>query len=227
MLSFLSVSLVFSALTFSVASAQGTGVNVNANIKIKTDTGINVDRKESDERGNATSSYEKTKLRGNATSTEAKDRNDDKDTDDNSKGKLMSELHRSTVASFVQKLLDVADREGGIGAQVRLIAQAQNNSASTSAEAIKKVEKRNKLKTLFFGSDYKNLGALRSEITKTNNNIEQLKNLLDKTTDIADRAELSAQIKVLEALQLKTDAFVKANESSFSLFGWFNKAISE
>jgi hypothetical protein len=125
------------------------------------------------------------------------------------------------VATFVQNLLDVANREGGIGAQVRVIAQEQNDSASTSARAITNVENKGKFSTFFFGSDYTSLGQLRSEMVTTQNNIDQLKNLLSKVTSDANKAELSAQITVLENSQVQTDAFVKAHENSFSLFGWF------
>ena len=107
------------------------------------------------------------------------------------------------------------------------MAQSQNDSASTTAEAMTKVEDRGALRTLFFGSDYKNLGVIKSEIVTAENNINQLKNLLAKTTSDTDKAELTAQIKVLEDSKVKVDAFVKTHESSFSLFGWFTKIFAK
>lgn len=53
------------------------------------------------------------------------------------------------------------------------------------------------LQTFFFGSDYKNLGVIRSELATTTNNINKLKSLLDQTINDADRAELNTQIQSL------------------------------
>jgi len=170
---------------------------------------------------------DKEEIRGNSTSTEAKDKeNEDAiNTDDknDNEDESISDDHRDVVASFVQSLLMVADREGGIGERVREIARTQNDSASTTARALKKVENRGALRTFFFGSDYKNLGAIRSEIAKTSANIEKLKTLLNQTTNDTDRAQLNTQITALEAEQAKIDTFVKDHEDTFSLFGWFNR----
>ena len=114
----------------------------------------------------------------------------------------------------------VADREGGIGQQVKVIAQQQNDSKEKVAESIDKVEKRGKVKTFFFGSDYKNLGDLRSEMVKTRNQIDQLKRLADKAENDQDKAELQSQIQVLEQEQTNINNFITSNESKFSLFGW-------
>lgn len=206
---FLSAAVLLSGAMFSVASAEGIGSG-SVNATVKADVQVGLDARD-DTRGNATSSAA-VEERGNATSTDA-----------NAEGQLTAESHRSTVATFVRNLLDVADREGGIGAEIRVIAQEQNDSASTSAEAIAKVESRNALTTILFGSDYKNLGVLRSELATTTNHIERLKNLLDKTTNEADKAELSAQIQGLEDSKVRVDAFVQAHENAFSFFGWFIK----
>lgn len=137
-------------------------------------------------------------------------------------GQTNAQLHRSVVANFVQTLVRVADREGGIGEQVRVIAQQQNQSASTTAVALEKVENRGKIKTFLIGSDYKNLGALRSELVQTRNRIEQLTRLADKATS-ADKADLLQQIKNLQQEQTWIENFIKTNENKFSLFGWLVK----
>lgn len=165
-------------------------------------------------KGNATSTANRN---DNATSTNEKNKNA------TSTGQLTALEHRSNVASFVKSLLAVANREGGIGAQVRVVAQSQNNSASTTENAIRKVENRSRFQTFLFGSDYKSLGKLRSEMVTTQNNIDQLNNLITRAESDADKAELLAQVKVLEDSQVRVDAFVKAHESSFSLFGWLVK----
>jgi hypothetical protein len=206
------IAFTLSAASFSVASAQ---VGVNANARVNVDLGLDADT-----RGNATSSAQ-TSVRGNATSTAAAS------STHSGNGQLTAEEHRSTVSKTVQSLLSVADREGGIGAEVRIIAMQQSSVASTSAQAIEKVEKKGKFSTFLFGTDYKSIGELRSAMVTTKNNIAQLKALLTRTESSADRAELEAQIEVLEDSQVELEAFIEANESSFSLFGWLTKRLAQ
>ncbi len=216
-------------------SAAGIGANANIEVGIKTNISSNsVNARASTSatvKGNATSSAMRNEnasdsyTRGNSTSSAARNQHDSSTSSTN--GELMSETHRSTVATFVRSLLAVADREGGIGTQVRAVAQSQNNSASTTATAMTKIEGRGSFHTFFAGNDYKNLGVIRSEIATTSANIAKLKTLLSQTTSDADRAELNVQIKALEDEQVKIEAYVKANEDKFSLFGWFNRLFVE
>ena len=142
------------------------------------------------------------------------------------KGQITAEQHRSTVANFVQNLLQVADREGGIGQQVRVIAQQQNQSASTTIQAMEKVQTRNKVQTFLFGSDYKNLGTLRSETVQTRNRLEQLNRLMENVQNEGDKTELQSQVQTLEQEQTKIESFIKAQEGKFSLFGWLVKLFN-
>lgn len=221
---FLSAAVLLLVVTFSVASAEGVDSgNANANVK-KVNAQTELNERNSDNRDeNATTT------RGNATSTAAVERNrgNATSTNSNSNGQRTAEAHRSAVSSFVQSLLDVADREGGIGTQVRVIAQAQQDSATTTASAIERVESRNALKTFLIGSDYKNLGVLRSEMVKMQNNLNQLKTLLGSTTDSTDQATIDAQIQALEQEQTNIRSFITAREKSFSLFGWFSKLFAK
>lgn len=165
--------------------------------------------------------------RGNATSSMARDRHDDEQatsTDEDSEDTITPEEHRSKVAEFVKSLLEVADREhGGIGDEVRVVARTQGESASTTVDAMDEVDHRSPIMTFLIGSDYKNLGVIRSEVATTQNSIDQLKNLADKTQNAADKAALMTQINILQDSNTKLDAYVQAHEQVFSLFGWFVK----
>ncbi len=228
--SLFSIALLASAGLFSVASAQGVGIgairaNAYANVEVQAEGNPTNATAQTAVRGNATSSTAQTAERDNTTSTAAKTatHGNATNTDTKTNGQLAAESHRSAVASFVQTLLGVANREGSIGTQIRAVAMAQQDSASTSASAIAKIEAKSGISAFFFGSDYKSLGQLRGEMVTTQNNIDQLKTLLSQATSESDKAELSAQVKVLEDSQIKIDAFVQAYENSFSVFGWFTK----
>lgn len=225
----LTLASIISISAVESAHAQNLVSGVRANTDIEIETQANIDHDDTNMhastsatvKGNATSSMNKNKddddasmAHRNATSTA----NDDSDND-----RITSESHRSVVATFVHSLLAVADREGGIGAQVRTVAQSQNDSASTTVTAMTKVDERGSFHIFLTGSDYKNLGVIRSEIATTSANIAKLKVLLSQTKSDMDRAELNVQIKALEDEQVKIEAYVKTNENKFSLFGWLNR----
>ena len=227
------------------AAAKTVGVGLDADIEISaSDQGVEgragAQTKgrsdQDDDTDDSVVAAGTTTVRGNATSTAARDKNDDEDSDDDgdekgkkststepSHGETTAAEHRSAVAILVRSLLAVADREGGIGTEVRAVAQAQQDSASTSATAIDHVEARNDLLVFLIGSDYKNLGVIRSEAATTENSISRLERLRDQASSTEAKAELSAQITVLETEQVKLETFVEAHESAFSLFGWFVK----
>ncbi len=219
---------LLSAATFSVVSAESSNtVSLrNGDIKSQTDgKGTSTEAKRINN-NNATGTFEK-----NDNSTSTKEREDNATNTENNgandENELNADSHRSDVALFVHSLLDIANREGGIGNQVRLIAQSQNDSATTTASAMDKVEEQSSLRTFFFGSDYKNLGVIRSELATTTANIEKLKVLLGSVTNVADRASLGVQIQALEAEQAKLDSYITNHENMFSLFGWFTKMFSK
>jgi len=149
------------------------------------------------------------------------DNQDNANKDQEKDKQFNGEKHRSAVATFVQSLLDVANREkGGIGEQVKTIANAQNETINQAAEAIDKIKNRSKIKTFFFGTDYKNIGMLRSGITTTKNQINQLDRLLEKATSTDTKVTVQTQIQTLTQEQQKIEDFIKTNESRFNLLGW-------
>jgi hypothetical protein len=137
------------------------------------------------------------------------------------------ERYQNTVSSFVKNLLEVADREGGIGEQVRTIANQQNQSAEKTIQAMEQIQTRSKVKTFFIGSDYKNLGMLRSEIVQTRNRLEQLNKIMENVQNEGDKTELQNQIDTLKQEQTKIENFIKDDENKFSIFGWFVKLFNK
>ena len=212
-----SFSFIF-VLSFSVALAKAEDVN-QANVdRQKVDTDVNeINTNDNQDQSNINKTLD--------TASADQEKADENKINNEPVGGIE---HRSVVANFVRGLLDVADREkNGIGEEVRAIAQAQNDTKEQEVGAIDKIQKRGKVKTFLIGTDYKNIGQLRSAMVKTGNQIDQLKKLLDKTTSDASKTDLQAQITVLEQEQQKINDFIKTNESKFSLFGWVAKLFSK
>jgi len=137
---------------------------------------------------------------------------------------LKGDDHRSAVATFVQNLLKVADDDTStIGEKVREVARVQNENKEKEAKAIDAIRERSRVRTFLFGTDYKNIGELRSTMVKTQNEIRELKDLLSKETSDEVKTQLQAHIQTLEQELAKIESFIKAHEDKFSLFGWFAK----
>ncbi|MFA6189919.1 MAG: hypothetical protein WC711_00165 [Candidatus Staskawiczbacteria bacterium] len=195
------------------------------------DIQIQVQNNEEDEDVNESENEEANKSEDedvNESENEVENKNQEQNREraENQQEQINAEQHRSSVANFVQSLLQVADREGGIGEQVKAIAQQQNQAVDATVQAVEKVQIRSKIKTFFFGSDYKNLGTLRSEVVQTSNRLEQLNKLMENIQNEGDKTELQNQIQILEQEQKKLEDFIKTNESKFSLLGWFVKLFN-
>jgi len=184
-----------------------------------------VSQSQGNQKGNAVQAEEKNKVKNQRegdqiqTWDENAFKTQDKTKKDN-KGQANAENHRSVVANFVQGLLEIADRESGIGEQVRVIAREQNAAKEQTSQEIEKIQARSKIRTFFFGSDYKNLGDLRSQMVQTRNQIAQLTRLAEQAESEESKAELQNQIQVLEQEQARISDFITQNENKFSLFGW-------
>lgn len=216
--------LSFGAYAPAFAFDYGVTSNGSLNVGIESDQNQAKVSEESSTSADVENEMEANDTEHRSTSSKKEDIGENENATDTEEIELEdSNEHRSNVSIFVHSLLKIANREGGIGAEVRTIAKEQDDDASTTVEAMVKVETRNGFKTFLIGSDYKNLGVIRSELATTANQIARLKILAGLTVSAQDENELNAQIKLLEADQAKVEAFVKAHESQFSLFGWFVK----
>lgn len=167
------------------------------------------------------------KMTGTTTESHA----DDVDDADENEGiddmdEMMSKGHRSKVAEAVLKLVELAGKDKNIGEEISQVAKEEDESSEKVAEAIKEVENRGKFKTFLIGTDYKNIGAIRSEMVRSENNIDRLAKAKERTLDPILKAELDVQIAALQKANDDAEAFVKANESKFSIFGWFVKIFN-
>lgn len=136
------------------------------------------------------------------------------------KGMEMSQEHKDKVASVVEELKELAGKDQNIGEEVRVVAKEQEESNERATDAMEKVEARGEFKTFLIGTDYKNIGALRSEVVTTENHIDRLTKAMDRATSEEVKADLDAQIVELEEVNTSATVFIEENEDNFSLFGW-------
>jgi len=136
------------------------------------------------------------------------------------KGKEAGEQHRSDVAEVVKKLEKIADEDNKIETEVEDVVEEEKKASEKVKEKMSAVDERGGFKTFLIGSDYKNLGELRSELVTTDNSLNRLNRALEKTTDDSIKADLQAQINELSEIKSEAEDFVKSIEGKFSLFGW-------
>ena len=142
-------------------------------------------------------------------------------------GKSKGAVRRSRVANAVQEMLKVAERNGGIGQQIRTIAQTQNKIQGEVEDQMDAVKKRSKLKKFFFGPDYKNLNSVADKLANHTEKLEELKQLAMQITNEADLVILAEQIGVMMQVKTELEQEVVGEKKGFSLFGWLNRMLSK
>lgn len=147
--------------------------------------------------------------------------------DEDDEDSKLSKEHKDRVSEFAKKLLEVSKKDWKMKKEAEEIAKEALDSSTSTVESIDKENSRSAWKTLLIGSDYKNLGKLRSELARTDKVVERLNALASSTANISLRTDLEAQIKLLQDTQAKVKTFVAENESKFSLFGWLVKIFNK
>lgn len=138
-----------------------------------------------------------------------------------------SSMHSSIVSHVVNELNKIAERDGGIGKELKDVAKEQNELKEKTVEAVKKIENRSGLKTFFMGTDYKNLGMLRSVTVTIDNHINRLMRAKERAINPATVADVEEEILLLQAEKTSLETFIKDNEDKFSIFGWFVKLFNK
>ena len=142
-----------------------------------------------------------------------------------------AQLHKKTVAEIVTTLEEVAtteEEQGNIevSEEIEEVTTEIEQDQEEIVEVIEKVESRPKWQTLLVGTDYKNLGQLRSQLVKNRNTIRKLSKTSADVTAPAAAELVQTQIDTLEEEQFRIKEIIEENEQQFSLLGWVFKFLS-
>lgn len=110
--------------------------------------------------------------------------------------------------------------------EIEEVAVEENEEADDAAEAIGKVESRNRFQTLLMGSDYKNLGELRSQLVRNRNSIRKLVKNANGTVANGSGESVEEQLQTMYQERERIKAVIEENESDFSLFGWVSRFLT-
>lgn len=142
-----------------------------------------------------------------------------------SKGNSQAAENMSVVAQKVQQLLSVKTTQGGIGDQVRTIAQEHQQTQTQLQTELHKVENRGQLMKSLIGPDYKALKALNQEMEQNQLRIQQLEQIKTQLSNQGDLQMVQEAIEALTAQNTSLQDMVQTEESTSSLLGWLFKML--
>ena len=128
--------------------------------------------------------------------------------------------HMSSVSVYVEELLAMPDRQGGIGQQVRVIAQEQNQVQQQIGDELTTLENKSTLRKRLFGTDYKAVRNLEGLIEQNQLRIQQLEHLQIQTQNQSEQVQIQAAIEALIQQNTALQEQVQAELNYKSLFGW-------
>ncbi len=130
--------------------------------------------------------------------------------------------HMSVVGKNVQNLLEIKTT-GGIGDQVRSIAQDQIKTQDQIQLQFDKVDSKGKFAKALFGPDYKALKNLEGQMEQNQLRIQALQELQTQITNSADETTLETTIQSLIDQNTALQDAINLEGQTKSLFGWLVK----
>jgi len=137
-----------------------------------------------------------------------------------------AEKIEKTSKKVSKTLKEVAMEEEEIAEELEELAEEQEETQDEIADSVKGIQKQNKVKTFLLGTDYKNLGQLRSSMVQNRNQIRQLIRLIDQTEDGENKTVLQEQLATMTQEREQIHTMITENEDTFSLFGWVFRSIN-
>lgn len=234
---------VLSLLLLSGLSFQSQAASSSSNQGSKASQAGTQGTAQGSQNGNAVQTEEKNKTQNQGENTQiqtnekntvqTKDNVQDKSNQGNSNSNsnssskpISSDQKGSGVANAVQAMLQIADRNGGIGQQVKTIAQAQTQNQAKLEANLEKVQSRSGFAKFLVGPNFGEIKDAQKTMAQNKEQIRQLNQLRTQLSNEGDQLQLTEQIKTLEQANLNIENSLQKAQGGFSLFGWLNKLIS-
>jgi hypothetical protein len=128
--------------------------------------------------------------------------------------------HMSEVAKKVEQILTSKIGKGGIGDQVRVVAQEQKQAQGKIETELTKINGRGSILKALLGPDYKALKNMQEQIVQNELRIQQLEELKARLTLSADIAMVDEVIDLMTEQNILLQEKIAAEEKTSSMFGW-------
>lgn len=145
-------------------------------------------------------------------------------------GKSNAALHKEKVEVVAENLDKVVKKEKemkktAVAQQIEGVVEESSETSNAAADAIAEVESRNGFKRFLIGTDYKNLGQLRSSLVRNESQIRKLTRAM-AGVDAEEQAAIGAQLLTLTQERERIKTVITENEGGFSLLGWMFRLIN-
>ncbi len=114
----------------------------------------------------------------------------------------------------------VNQNDGAFGERVHAIAQEQGRLQKGIADDIGTLQKQSGFKRMLMGVDKDSVESAEDQLARHNERIVQLKEISKSTTNLADKALIDEQVKLMEVTSSRLQKQIEDSSGGFSLFGW-------
>ncbi|KKP92870.1 MAG: hypothetical protein UR99_C0062G0002 [Candidatus Moranbacteria bacterium GW2011_GWD2_36_12] len=127
---------------------------------------------------------------------------------------------KSVVANAVQEILQIAQRNGGIGQQIRVIAQTQTQNQEKLEAGLKKVQDRSGLVKFLVGPQYSEINNTKKVLEQNREQLKNLNQIKNQLSNQSDQEKLKEQISLIEQSNLEIETTLNDSQKGVSLLGW-------
>ncbi|MGI6278586.1 MAG: hypothetical protein ACOYJ8_02145 [Patescibacteria group bacterium] len=147
--------------------------------------------------------------------------------DEDSQGRSdIARQNMSSVAQKVEELLENEGAQGGIGQQVKTIAQQQKQAQGEIGNQLEKLESRQGLMKRLFGADQKAIKNLKQQIEQNQQRIRELQELQNQVINQAEEAQVQELVQALVSQNTALEEQVQTEEKITGVLGWLLKLFS-
>ena len=147
----------------------------------------------------------------------------DDESDEAKEGENDGDRHERVMNKVNKKLEKLSREIPGLGDEIREIARNEASSTEDRVAAIHEIQQQSFISRIIFGADRSKLNSLSDELKTTQASIDRLNLAKSQIASSTLQAQIDVQIKSLETARASAESFIKNNESSFSIFGFFSK----
>lgn len=133
------------------------------------------------------------------------------------------EKRKNHVDAAIQSMIQVAEKNPGIGEEIKNIVQKQTQNRESIEKNIEKIEDRNGFVKFFIGPNYGEIKEARKNLAQNTMQIEEMNRIKSIFINLGDQDQLMNHLKVLEQANQEIRNLLSKEEKSISLFGWLIK----
>ena len=139
----------------------------------------------------------------------------------------ISEQRKSTVANAVQEMVRVAERNGGVGQEIKTIAQTQTQNQEKLETGLQKIQNRGGFARFFIGPNYGEIKESQKLLEQNKEQIQKLNQLRAQIIGQKDQQQIAEQIQLLGQTTQQIESTLDEAQKGFSLFGWMFKLFTK